>query len=73
MITTQGLPCVINAFASDHWMFGPVLCRVYGCLGGIFGKATEIGILACENLYLYRNGLFNDNGGAWLRSLQRHR
>ena len=41
MITTQGLPCTINAFASDHWMFGPVLCRVYGCLGGIFGKPQK--------------------------------
>ena len=38
MITTQGLPCVINAFASDHWMFGATLCEVYACLGGIFGE-----------------------------------
>ena len=38
MITTQGLPCVITAFASDHWMFGALLCEVYACLGGIFGN-----------------------------------
>ena len=38
MITTQGLPCSINIFFSDYWMFGALFCRIYACLGGIFGK-----------------------------------
>ncbi len=37
MMTTQGLPVVINAFASDVWMWGATICRVYACIGGIFG------------------------------------
>ena len=40
MMTTQGLPVVINAFASDFWMWGATLCRVYACIGGIFGVAS---------------------------------
>ena len=39
-MTTQGLPVVINAFASDFWMWGATLCRVYACIGGIFGVAS---------------------------------
>lgn len=42
MMTTQGLPCVINAFASDHWMWGATLCQVYACLGGIFGTTSIV-------------------------------
>jgi len=40
MMTTQGFPVVINAFASDFWMWGATLCRVYACIGGIFGVAS---------------------------------
>ena len=40
MMTTQGLPCVINAFVSDFWMWGASLCRVYACIGGIFGTVS---------------------------------
>ena len=39
-MTTQGFPVVINAFASDFWMWGATLCRVYACIGGIFGVAS---------------------------------
>ena len=39
-MTTQGFPVVINAFASDFWMWGATLCRVYACIGGIFGTAS---------------------------------
>lgn len=38
MMTTQGFPVVINGFASDVWMYGATLCKVYAFLGGIFGK-----------------------------------
>merc|ERR1711936_494151 len=40
MMTTQGLPCVINAFVSDFWMWGAFLCKLYACVGGIFGVAS---------------------------------
>ena len=40
MMTTQGLPVVINAFAADHWMWGAKLCEIYACLGGIFGTTS---------------------------------
>ena len=38
MMTTQSLPVALNAFASDKWMYGPLMCKVYACVGGIFGK-----------------------------------
>ena len=38
MMTTQALPVAINAFASDIWMYGALTCKVYACIGGIFGK-----------------------------------
>merc|ERR1719219_1053010 len=39
-MTTQGFPVVFNAFMSDHWMWGATLCKVYACLGGIFGVVS---------------------------------
>jgi len=42
MMTTQGLPVVINAFAADHWMWGATVCRIYACLGGIFGTTSIV-------------------------------
>ena len=41
-MTTQGLPVVINAFASDYWMYGPLMCQVYACIGGIFGTVSIV-------------------------------
>ena len=41
-MTTQGLPVVINAFVSDHWMWGALVCQVYACLGGIFGTVSIV-------------------------------
>ena len=38
MMTTQSLPVSINAFVQDVWMYGPLMCKVYACIGGIFGK-----------------------------------
>ena len=35
---TQGPLMFINAFASPFWLYGAFMCRLYGCLGGIFGK-----------------------------------
>ena len=38
IMLTQGPLMFINAFTSDFWMWGSMLCKIYGCLGGIFGK-----------------------------------
>ena len=40
MMTTQALPVSINAFVEDVWMYGPLMCRVYACIGGIFGMKS---------------------------------
>ena len=40
MFTTQALPVSINAFTSDHWMWGAQICRIYACVGAIFGKSN---------------------------------
>ena len=37
---SQGPLMFINAFNSDFWMWGPFVCRLYGCLGGIFGVVS---------------------------------
>ncbi len=38
MMTTMGIPAVVNGFFTHKWIFGPLLCKVYGCCGGIFGQ-----------------------------------
>ena len=40
IFTTQGPLMFINAFASPFWMWGSFMCRLYGCLGGIFGVCS---------------------------------
>jgi len=40
MMTTQGLPVAINMFISRYWAFGVLACRVYACLGAIFGTLS---------------------------------
>ena len=57
MMTTMGLPVIINAFTQRYWMWGPFgkkihiirfyfkqflisACRLYGCLGAIFGTCS---------------------------------
>ena len=42
MIMTQAPPCAINAFFGGIWMYGPLMCKVYACVGGIFGKSSPI-------------------------------
>ena len=46
MMTTQSLPVSINAFVEDVWMYGPLMCRVYACIGGIFGTASLLMMVA---------------------------
>ena len=38
IMLTQGPLMFINAFYDNHWMWGPFLCKLYGCTGGIFGN-----------------------------------
>ena len=42
MINSVGPPLFINVFMSKYWAFGPLMCELYGLLGGIFGKKTPI-------------------------------
>ena len=38
MMTTQALPVVVNSMAGRVWIFGPLICRIYACLGAVLGK-----------------------------------
>jgi len=40
MMTTMGLPVVINSFTQRYWMWGAFGCKLYGCLGAIFGTCS---------------------------------
>jgi hypothetical protein len=42
MMSTQGLPVAINAFMDNHFMYSASMCRIYGCIGGIFGNLKKI-------------------------------
>merc|ERR1719323_2304976 len=39
-MTTMGLPVVINSFTQRYWMWGAFGCKLYGCLGAIFGTCS---------------------------------
>ncbi len=41
IMLTQGPLMFINAFSSKYWMWGSFVCRLYGCLGGIFGMHQD--------------------------------
>lgn len=40
MMTTQGLPVVINAFTLRYWMWGVLGCSVYGAVGAVCGTCS---------------------------------
>ena len=40
MMNTQGPPLFINVFISKWWAFGPLVCKLYGFLGGVFGVTS---------------------------------
>ena len=50
IMLTQGPLMFINAFSSDFWMWGSLLCKIYGAMGGIFGK-----LYLTSFLYLFFN------------------
>lgn len=45
MISTQGLPVSLNVVLDDHFMYGALMCKVYACIGGIFGKKNCISFI----------------------------
>ena len=45
MMLTQALPVSISVLASDIWMYGPLWCRIYACLGGIFGTISVLSMV----------------------------
>ena len=40
IMLSQGPLMIINAFTSKHWMWGSLMCKIYGCTGGIFGTVS---------------------------------
>ena len=72
MITTQGFPLPINQLMGQNvWSFGPLWCKIYACVGGIFGKYNAIIFQNKSStvyifLLLNRNWFFTFNGGDWL-------
>lgn len=38
MMNTQGPPLFLNVFVSRWWAWGPLVCKLYGFLGGVFGR-----------------------------------
>jgi len=45
IMLTQGPLMFINAFASDFWMWGSLLCKIYGAMGGIFGTSSILSMV----------------------------
>lgn len=45
MYTTQAFPLFINTLYSSTWMYGAMGCRIYGCIGGIFGTVSICSML----------------------------
>jgi len=45
MMFTQGFPVGIGMFMSPIWPFGALACKVYACLGSIFGVASIVTML----------------------------
>jgi len=40
MMTTMGLPVVINAYTQRYWMWGALGCDLYACIGAICGTCS---------------------------------
>ena len=40
MMTVECPPFVYNSFNGGVWHFGPFLCELYACLGGVFGMCS---------------------------------
>ena len=51
-VYNQALPVSINAFTSNHWMWGAQICRIYACVGAIFGKLNISNVNFIELLTL---------------------
>ena len=42
MICTMAPPLFINVFMGKYWAFGPLMCKLYGFLGGVFGEEARV-------------------------------
>ena len=40
MMTTMGIPVMINAWTQRYWMWGEFGCQLYGFLGAICGTCS---------------------------------
>eukprot|EP00088_Acartia_fossae_P038226 TRINITY_DN39527_c0_g1_i1.p1 TRINITY_DN39527_c0_g1~~TRINITY_DN39527_c0_g1_i1.p1 ORF type:complete len:343 (+),score=8.85 TRINITY_DN39527_c0_g1_i1:113-1141(+) len=63
MMTTMGLPVVINPIFSTYWAYGPFACRLYGCFGAVFGTVSLLTMAAIgyERYNVIVKGFTDDN------------
>lgn len=40
MMTFMGPSVTVNAFISDHWIYGALFCQLYGFFGALFGTVS---------------------------------
>lgn len=40
MMITQAPLFIYNSFSGGVWLFGPFLCELYACTGGVFGLCS---------------------------------
>ena len=60
MYITQSLPLFINTLYSSTWMYGALGCKVYACVGGIFGEKVYMITIETQKCYLTSSLYFRD-------------
>ena len=70
MMTTMGLPPVINTAIAGHWIFGTLICKLYGSAGALFGKILAFYRHFGQNQSLRR--LFSFSPPIFFGPLQQH-
>ena len=45
MMTTQGLPVILNGFMQRYWMWGKLWCDVYAFLGAVTGTCSILSMV----------------------------
>jgi len=45
MMTTMGLPVIINGFTQRYWMWGKLWCDIYGFLGAVCGTCSILSMV----------------------------
>jgi len=45
MMTTQGLPVILNCFLQRYWMWGKLWCDIYGFVGAVTGTCSILSMV----------------------------